>query len=76
MGGGPKVMQCGFVVFFRSPGGLEATKGPHSAARAYPHTAQTAQARAARATRQDRRRPTGNMKQWRAVGEGERTQHQ
>ena len=57
MGGGPRVTRCGFVVFFRSPGGLEATKGPHSAARAYP-----TQRRHARLTRHDKTdaAPTGN----------------
>ena len=50
-------MQCGFVAFLRSPGGLEATKGPHSAARAYP-----TQRRHARLTRHDKTNaaPTGN----------------
>lgn len=33
--GRPKRMGCVFVVFFWFPGGLEATKGPHSDARAY-----------------------------------------
>ena len=45
-----------FVVFFRSPGGLEATKGPHSGARvSAAHHAAGAAARCA--ARQDRHRP-------------------
>ena len=47
-----------FVVFLRSPGGLEATKGPHSGAREYEahHAAAGAAARFT-ARQQDRRRP-------------------
>ena len=58
-------------MFFRSPGGLEATKGPHSAARAYP----TQRRHAAHATRQDRRRFHRKREQWQTVGVGVRTQH-
>ena len=51
-----KGMGCVFVVFFRSPGGLEATKGPHSGARvSAAHHAAGAAARCA--ARQDRHRP-------------------
>ena len=64
--GCPNGMGRVFVVFFRSPGGQEATKGPHSGARAcHPHTSHTPHTPGTRGvprntTRLQDRRPAGS----------------